>query len=685
MSLDAPKARLEDLRGQIRYHDYRYYVLNAPEVADVEYDALMRELQRLEEEHPHLVTADSPSMRVGGQVAGAFAPVQHRVPMLSLANAFDEGELRAFDERVRRKLGPAEVDYVCELKIDGLAVSLLYVDGAFVQGATRGDGAVGEDVTHNLRTIRSIPLRLRAAREVPSALQVRGEVYLPWKAFEELNEVRSQRGESRFANPRNAAAGSLRQLDPRITAERRLSVFLYGLDSRVGSITRHSDALRYLAEMGFPTNPYTHGCRGIDAVIRFCQRWVDERSDLGYEIDGVVIKVDSLEAQQELGTISRSPRWAVAFKLPATEVTTVVQAIEVSVGRTGALTPVAVLEPREVAGSVVGRASLHNEDEVRRKDVRVGDTVVVHKAGAVIPEVVMVVVGKRTGGEIPFEMPTTCPVCGSEVFRSAEESVTRCVNVDCPAQVREHVRHFASRRAMDIEGLGEVLVNQLVDREMVREVVDLYELQVEQVRSLDRMGEVLAAKILRNIEASKDRPPHRLLFALGIRHVGEHVAETLVEHFGGLTRLLEAEEADLTAVRDIGPEIARSIHFWFRQEKNRELVRRLAAHGVQIDVAGAASASSEGVSTDDGTPERPLAGKAFVFTGKLVTRSREEAEALVKRLGARASSGVSARTDYLVAGEAAGSKLDKARSLQVKVISEAEFDALVAPYLAASS
>lgn len=677
---DATSQRIDDLRQQIRRHDYLYYVLARPEVADVEYDRLMRELEGLEAASPHLITPDSPTQRVGGQPVEGFRVVEHAVPMLSLANAFDADELRAFDERVCKKLEATSVAYVCELKFDGLAVSLTYEDGVFVQGATRGDGARGEDVTHNLRTVRSLPLRLRAdageqlARRgwgpLPARLQVRGETLYTRKAFDDMNEAQAASGKPRFANPRNAAAGTLRQLDPRITAQRRLDIFIYGLDSEVPGVGRHSEAMALMRELGFPVDTHLTPCDGIEAVIALCQHWHEARNELPFEIDGIVVKVDRYDQQRELGAVSRSPRWAVAYKLPATEVTTVVEDIIVSVGRTGAITPVALLEPREIDGSVVSRATLHNEDEVRRKDIRIGDTVVVHKAGAVIPEVVMVVESKRTGAERPFVMPIACPVCGGGIDRPPDEAVARCLNVDCPAQLRETIRHYASRRAMDIEGFGDVLVDQLVERGLVKDVADIYGLEVGTLCGLERVGQVLAEKILRNVEGSKAQPLARMVFALGIRHVGEHVAEVLAAHYGGIDPLMRATEDELKTVHEIGPEIARSVRAFFSEPRNRALVERLRAAGVRGAVEGGFTAPAAG--------PKPLAGKTFVFTGTLEHWVRDDAEALVKRLGGRAAGSVSAKTTYVVAGESAGSKLEKARALGVCVISEAEFDALVA-------
>lgn len=673
--------RIDELRAEIRHHDYMYYVLDQPEIADVEYDRLMRELQKLEAEHPALITADSPTQRVGGQPVEGFGVVEHTVPMLSLANAFDADELRAFDERVRKKLGGETVVYACELKFDGLAVSLSYDDGAFVQGATRGDGMRGEDVTHNLRTIRSLPLHLREdANELlrkqgwgplPARLQVRGETLYTWKAFEAMNEARAAAGEARFANPRNAAAGTLRQLDPRVVAKRNLHVYMYGLDSEVPGITRHSDAMKLLQALGFPIDNHIKTFNGIEQVIEYCLYWHEAREGLPFEIDGVVVKVDAYAEQRELGAVSRSPRWAIAYKLPATQVTSVVEDIIVSVGRTGALTPVAVLEPRDIAGSTVSRATLHNEDEIRRKDIRIGDTVVVHKAGAVIPEVLAVVESKRTGHEKMFVMPTRCPECQSEVFRPEGEAVARCVNAECPAQVREHIRHFASRRAMDIEGMGDVLVDQLVDRKLVKDVADIYyALNVDVLCELERVGKKSAENLLRNIEGSKSQTLSRVVYALGIRHVGEHVGDVLAAHFRSMDALMAATEEDLTHVHEIGPEIAKSVAFFFQRDDNRDLIARLRDAGVNMQDDRPVTVAAD----------QPFAGKTFVFTGKLQRWVREDAEELVKRLGGRASGSVSAKTDFVVAGEAAGSKLEKAEKLGVKVISEDDFDEMVAPW-----
>lgn len=670
MSTAVSPQDLDALREQIRYHDYRYYVLNEIEISDYEYDRLFQELKRLEAEHPEWITPDSPTQRVGGQPVEGFARVHHRVPMLSLDNAFDDESLRAFDERVHRKLEldvATPVEYCVELKIDGLAMSFTYEAGRFVRGATRGDGEVGDDVTSNLRTIKRLPLSIKERGEdVPSWLEVRGEVFMHRTDFEKLNEERVAAGEPRMANPRNLAAGSIRQLDPRITAQRKLDLFVYGLDTSIESIRTHYEGLQALRRWGFPTNPHTSLCANIEEVIAFCKTWHERRNELTYDIDGVVLKVNSLAMQRELGYVSRSPRWAIAYKLPPTEVTTVLEDIVVSVGRTGALTPVAVLAPREVDGSVVSRATLHNEDEIARKDLLIGDHVVVRKAGAVIPEVVSAVVSMRTGAERKFVMPTRCPVCGSDVEREEDEAVSRCIGAACPAQVQQHIRHFASRRAMDIDGFGDVLVDQLVSHEHVKSVSDIYKLDLDTLLGLERVGKILAQKLLSNIEASKTRPLHRVLFGLGIRHVGEHVAEVLAGHFQSMDALMEASEAALTQVHEIGPEIARTVAHWFADRHNRDVVHALQAAGVKMASETPRPASGG-----------PLSGKTFVLTGTLSGMSRDEAEARIKALGGKATGSVSKKTDYVVAGAEPGSKVEKAQSLGVTVLDEAGFVALL--------
>ncbi|HEY8394209.1 MAG TPA: NAD-dependent DNA ligase LigA [Thermaerobacter sp.] len=697
----AARARAEELRALIRHHDYLYYVLNQPEIDDAAYDALMRELRELEERFPEIITPDSPTQRVSGRPAAPFGRVRHAEPMLSLDNAFSADELRAFDQRVRRAVGD-DVAYVAELKIDGLSIALTYEDGVFVRGATRGDGEVGEDVTANLRTIRSLPLRLRdASRPLPRRVEVRGEVYMTFEAFRRLNEEQVARGQQPFANPRNAAAGSVRQLEPAVTASRSLDIWVYGLaalDPGPGEAPASQwEALQALREWGLPVNPHARRCTSLDELLAFIEEWAERRHELPYLTDGIVIKVDRFEHQRALGATARSPRWAIAYKFPAEKARTRVRDIIVGVGRTGALTPVAVLDPILLAGTTVSRASLHNADYIREKDIRIGDLVVVHKAGEIIPEVVEVVKEARTGAERPFRMPDRCPSCGSRVVRVPGEAATRCPNAACPAQQLERIRHFASRDAMDIEGLGPAIIEQLVSRGLVRDVADLYHLTAEQVAGLERMGPKSAANLIAAIDASRDRPLRRLLYGLGIRFVGERVAAVLARHFGTIDRLMAAGAEELAAVPDIGARIAESIVTFFQDEHNRRLIQRLAAAGVRAAAgepepgsagapaaegpAGAAPAGPGG-GTDGGlaVPEEVrarVAGKTFVFTGGLASMTRDEAQALVEALGGRATSSVSGKTDYVVAGEGAGSKLARARELGIPVLDEEQFLRLV--------
>ena len=613
------RERAEWLRRELHHHNYRYYVLDSPEISDAEYDRMLRELQELEARHPELVTPDSPTQRVGAPPLEEFATVQHRTPMLSLGNAFDEGELRAFDERVKRFLGlggEEQVEYLADLKVDGLAVSLTYERGVFVQGATRGDGTRGEDVTQNLRTIRTIPLRM-LAEEAPALVEVRGEVYLSRREFQRINREREEAGEPPFANPRNAAAGTVRQLDSRVTAGRRLDMIAYGVGALEGmEFARQSEVLDYLARAGFRASPERRLCRGIEEAAAYYEEWAGRRHELEYGADGVVVKVDSLAWQRELGQVSRSPRWAVAYKFPPEEQTTVVKDIMVSVGRTGALTPVAVMEPVVVSGSRVQMATLHNEDEVARKDVRIGDTVVVRKAGDVIPEVVSVVLGRRTGRERKFVMPTKCPVCGSDAVRPEGEAVRRCTGIACPAQVHGRIVHFFSRGGVDAEGLGPKIIQQLLERGLVEDPADLYFLTKDELLTLDRMGDKLAQNILEAIAGTKKPALDRLIYALGIRHVGEHVARVLAERFGSLERLAEASEEELAGTPEVGPVIAQAVAVFFRQEQTKRLLEKLRRAGVEPQAPARAAAPAGGA----------LAGKTVVFTGAL-SMPRAEAEA----------------------------------------------------------
>ncbi len=664
------------LRRKLDRADYLYYVKDQPDISDAEYDKLMRRLQELEQTYPSIITPDSPTQRVGATVQSELAPHTHIVPMLSLQNAMGEDELRAFDQRVKRFLGldpDSDVEYVCELKFDGLAVSLTYVDGVLAAGATRGDGTVGENITANLKTVKSVPLRIPVEAgtggtdPIPSTVEVRGEVILFHEEFRRINEDREQSGEPTFANPRNAAAGSLRQLDPNITAKRRLNMFCYGIGACEGRafVTQH-EILSILESWGFRVNPNVCVCATIDDVCEYIAGWAEKKETLPYDIDGMVVKVNSLTLQSELGAVARSPRWAVAFKYPAQQATTVVTEIRVQVGRTGALTPVAIMEPVEVGGVTVSRATLHNEDEVRRKDVRVGDTVVVQRAGEVIPEVVEVVAEKRTGDEVEFVMPDHCPVCGADVERAEGEAVARCVGIACPAKIRETMIHFTSRGAMDIDGVGPALIDQLIAANLIGDPADIYSLTVEQLCALDRMGSKSAENAVAAIEKSKQAPLSRLIYALGIRHVGERTAAALARHFTTIDALAAASENELAEVPDVGPVVADSIARFFRQDETKRVLEKLRAAGID----------PRGESRDE---SGMFAGQSVVFTGALERLTRDQAEAIVRRLGGSPSSSVSKNTSLVVAGEKAGSKLEKATSLGVKVMSEGEFLEMVDP------
>jgi DNA ligase (NAD+) len=660
--------RLAELREQIHRHDYLYYVEARPEVSDAEYDALMRELTALEGEFPELVTPDSPTQRVAGAPVDLFRPVKHRGPMLSLDNATTHDQIREFAARLGRLLPGAHVRYTCEPKIDGLSIALVYERGRFVRGATRGDGRVGEDVTANLRTIRSIPVALRGPLAEAPELEVRGEIYMPRDEFEKLNRSLGEAGSSVFANPRNAAAGAVRQKDPRITAQRPLDIFVYHLSQAAQlGFASHWDSLQALREAGFKINPRTERADTLDAVTDYCARLESDRDRLGFDADGSVVKVDSLEQQRRLGSTTHHPRWAIAFKFAARQATTTVEGIEVGVGKTGILTPVAKLTPVELAGVTIRNVSLHNEDEIRRKDVRVGDTVLIERAGDVIPYVVQVVASKRPADSSPFDFPATCPACGHAALRPGGEAYWRCMNSACPAQLKERLRHFASRRAMDIEGLGEAAVDQLVDTGLVKDFADLYHLTVDQVTDLERFADKSADNLVKAIAASRTRGLARLLNALGIRLIGERVAQLLAAHFGSLERLATASAEELGQVHGIGGEIARSVATFFADPTNRHLIDRLAVAGVVTREEGAL----------DGP--RPLAGKIFVLTGTLSTLSRDQARDVIARLGGRVTGSVSKKTDYVVVGDEPGSKADDARRLGVTILDEAAFLAMTRP------
>jgi len=670
LPVEEAQQRAETLRREIEQHNYAYYVLDQPSVSDATYDALMRELVEIETTYPELVSSDSPTQRVGAAPSESFASHSHRVPMLSLGNAFSLEELREFDARVKRGLGlSAEepVGYVAELKIDGLAVSLTYSGRRFVVGATRGDGTTGEDVSPNLRTLRGLPLWLQ--EQAPDGeVEVRGEVFLSHDEFRRINADREVRGEPVYANPRNSAAGSLRQLDPSITAARRLRYFAYALGYiRGGAPATQWELLQQLKAWGFRTNPNSERCSDIEDVIRFCEEWRERRHGLDYDTDGVVVKVDALAHQAELGSVSRSPRWAIAYKYPAEQARTVIREIRIQVGRTGALTPVAIMEPVEVGGVVVTRATLHNEDEITRKDIRIGDSVIIQRAGEVIPEVVEVILPERDGHEVPFEFPRKCPACGADVERAEGEAVARCVGIACPAQLEANLRHWGSRAAMDIEGLGPAQIRQLLERGYVRDPADLYTLTQDQLLTLERLAEKSAQNLLKAIQQSKQRPLPRLIFALGIRHVGETVARLLAEVFRSMDRLAEASLEELNAVRGVGPQIAESIHRFFQQTETHDVLAKLRAAEV-LPLADAAA--------DEGRSDA-FRGKTFVFTGALEQLQRTDAEAMVRELGGTAGSSVTKSTTHVVAGEKAGSKLEKARQLGIPVLTEAEFIRLV--------
>ena len=676
-----PADRIAELRRLIRYHEERYYILASPEVSDGEFDALMHELEQLESEHPDLVTIDSPTQRVGGRVAAGFETVDHLEPMLSLDNAYDEGELRAFDERVRRGLDssgtPADaVDYVAELKIDGVSIALTYVDGVLTRAATRGDGSRGEDVTANVRTVRAIPLRLGA--DAPAGrIEVRGEVYLPRTAFERINAEREHAGEPLFANPRNAAAGTLRNLDPGLVAKRGLSALTYQLADGTPE-NRHSEVLKRLRGWGLPVEGHWQHCLGADALVAFCAEWADRRRSLPFDTDGVVIKVDSYSQRRALGATSKFPRWATAFKFPAEQKTTRLRAIEVNVGRTGAVTPFAVLEPVFVAGSTISMATLHNADDLARKDIREGDWVIIEKAGDVIPRVVAPILSRRPDDSRPWVMPTTCPRCDSRLVREEGEAVWRCENTSCPARLQRGLEHFAARGAMNIDGLGESLIAQLIDGGLIRDYADVYALSAGQLANLTststrsdgreiqrRFGEKNAAKVVDQIDRSRTNELWRLVYGLGIRHVGERGAQILSRAFWSMDALADATIEELQQTQEIGPVLAESVRSWMDEPRNRQLLERLRAAGVRMEVPESDRTATPAAGA--------LSGRTYVITGTLTGMTRDEAEAALKRLGAKVAGSVSKKTTGVVVGAEAGSKAEKARQLGVPMLDEAAF------------
>ena len=666
MTREEAARRIERLREEIRRHERLYYVLGAPEISDQEFDRRERELKDLEAEFPDLVTPDSPTQRVGEGPSESFPAFTHRVSMLSLDNTYGEEDLREFEERIFRVVGRREMVYVAELKVDGLSMALHYEWGRLVRGVTRGDGVRGDDVTPNVRAMRSVPLVLLGG-EVPEELEVRGEVYLPRSRFEAINRERLEAEEEPFANPRNAAAGTMKSLDARVVAERGLEIYLYAAAHVKGVTLRsHGEALERMRAWGLRTNPAARRCQGLAEVLAYCAEWREKRDGLEYDIDGVVVKVDDFALQDELGATSKFPRWAIAYKYPARQAATVVRAIEVQVGRTGKLTPVAILDPVPLAGSTVGRATLHNEEEVARKDVRVGDTVLIEKGGEVIPKVVRVLEEKRPADTVPWTPPSTCPACGTAVIKPEGEVDRRCPNVSCPAQVEEALKHFARREAMDIEGLGHVLVHQLVEKDLVRDFADLYRLRLDDLAGLERMAEKSARNLLDQIEASKGRELRRLLFGLGIRFVGERAAMLLARRFRSLGAIARATVEEIDAIYEIGPAVAQSLHDWFADPTNRELIRRLRDARVKTEEPEASPASLA------------FEGQQFVLTGTLESMTRDQAKAAIEARGGRVTGSVSKKTSVVVVGKDPGSKYDQARELGVRWVDEEGFRAMLA-------
>jgi len=661
-TLKEAKQKIQKLREEIVYHEKKYYVENDPQISDFEFDMLTKKLVNLERQFPELITPESPTQRVGEQLLEGFSSVEHRTPMLSLDNCYSMDELRDFEERIQKIIPSEKITYVAELKIDGLGISAIYRDGNFAQAITRGDGLRGDDVTANVKTIRSFPLSVPLSQEI----EVRGEIYLPFDSFRNLNKRRENEELPLFANPRNAAAGSIRMLDPKEVAARNLDVFLYTLF--IGEAEKESqwDSLQTMKKLGFKTNPHSRRCSSLDEVFTFYEEWKMRRDDLDYDVDGIVVKVDSVEQQKRLGSTAKFPRWAISYKFPARQATTRIKDIIIQVGRTGALTPVAVLEPVKLSGTTISRSTLHNEDEVRRKDIRVGDFVLIERSGDVIPKVVRVIAEKRTGNETPFDFPKECPVCHTTVFRPEDEAISRCINPSCPAKLKESLLHFSSRRAMNIETLGIALVNQLLEKRLVKTIPDLYSLSYEKLVNLERMGPRSSSNLLDEIDRSKERDLSRLIYALGIRYVGERTAQAISSHFQDLDSLIGATADELTQIVDVGPKVAESIVFFFRQPENMDLIEKLRAAGVNF-TSQSATAAKEG----------PLFGQSFVLTGKLAKFSREEARKEIEQRGGTVTSSVSRKTDYVVAGDDPGSKLEKARKLGVRILDEKSFLSLI--------
>ena len=667
LDIEIAKKQIAELRERLSYHSYRYYALDSPEISDAEYDQMMVELRKLEEQYPALITPESPTQRVGAAPIDEFGTVEHPLPLLSLANVFSDDELLAWHKRISNLVPDQAMDFVCELKMDGLAVALTYVDGKLTTGATRGDGFRGEDITQNLRTIKSIPLTV--PNHAPKKFEVRGEVYLSKAGFAKLNRERAEEELPLFANPRNAAAGSLRQHDPRITAKRPLDIYIYALgyidDASVSAPATHWETMEYLKSLGFRISPYSAKAAGISEAAEYYRRWLDKRDKLEFEADGVVIKVNSLKLQEALGAVGHDPRWAVAYKFPSIQATTRLLDIGINVGRTGSLNPYAILEPVSVGGVTIKRATLHNEEDIRRKDLRIGDTVIIQRAGEVIPEIVAPVLSKRTGDERVFVMPDRCPACGSEVFKPEGEAIARCTNASCPAQLHRLLAHFVSRNAMDIDGIGEKIAGALIENGLVKDAADLYSLTKEQLMTMDGIEEKSANNLLNAISESKERPLARFIFALGIRHVGAEIADILANHFGSIDTLSQATGKELTQIPAIGPKIAESIVAFFHKEGNRSIIERLEQAGVTLK------------ESEDKQKDLPLKGQQFVLTGTLGSLTRNEAKARIKALGGGIGSSVSKKTTYVVAGTDPGSKLEKAQKLGIKIIDEGEFLKLI--------
>ena len=660
MAADDIKKRIEGLRQEIRLHDHKYYVENRPEISDQRYDSLIKRLEELEQKHPQFFSKDSPTQKIGEQAAGWVRKVRHISTMLSMDNTYSADELREFDKRVKKNLPKEDINYVVEPKIDGASVSLLYESGIFKSGATRGDGKRGDDITQNLKTIREIPLSVRNRGKFPASIEIRGEVYMNHMVFRKINQEKKSCDEELFANPRNAAAGSLKLLDPKIVAKRGLQIFMYGIgDTMIDTVDTHSGILSYLSKEGFRTSQHIKKCNNIDNVIEYCNQWQSKREELNYDIDGMVVKVDSISQQKRLGATAKAPRWLIAFKFPAQRATTKLENIIIQVGRTGSLTPVAELVPVKLSGSTVSRATLHNMDDITRKDIMIGDTVIIEKAGEIIPQVIAPVLSKRTGREERFTMPEECPACNAKTVQYPGEVAVRCDNITCPAQAKERLRHFASRQGMDIEGLGEAVVDQLIDKRVVKDCADIYSLKFDDICKLERMAQRSAQNLLDGIERSKNQPLARLIYSLGIRHVGEHAADLLANKFGSIKNLSEQNLEPLISTSEIGPIMAESICEFFRRSSTRNLLKKLESAGLNFK----RKTSTEG----------KFSGKIFIFTGSLDNFSRTQAQDIIRSLGGTITSSIGKRIDFVIKGKDPGSKLKKAEKLGLKIITEKEF------------